>query len=172
MDMGCICYLANLCVGAAMNLIPLFVEDVILDIYCHFNQRSKREEEYKAFLEFQDIDPLKIIKHFQDDASRNGLLHDQVKRLLRIFMKRFAKTSVIVAHTDVTLVPYNVGANFLPDNKLVVGLPCRGFPADHQDEVGVETEKKLYRTALFLRWLTSFNSQTPPYRTVPLSTLR
>ncbi|CAG2237094.1 unnamed protein product [Mytilus edulis] len=107
-----------------------------------------------------------------DDASKIGLLHDQVKRLLRIFMKRFVKTSVIVAHTDVTLVPYNVGANFLPDNKLVVGLPCRGYLADHQDEVVVETEKKLYRTALFLRWLTSFNSQTPPYRTVPLSTLR
>ncbi|XP_076086080.1 uncharacterized protein LOC143056803 [Mytilus galloprovincialis] len=66
---------------------------------------------------------------------------------MRIFLKRFVKTSVIVAHTDVTQVPYDVGDHFLPDDKLVVGLPCRGYIADHQDEIGVETEKKSYRTA-------------------------
>ncbi|XP_063402153.1 uncharacterized protein LOC134686414 [Mytilus trossulus] len=81
------------------------------------------------------------------DASKIGLLHEQIKRLLGIFLKRFVKTSVIVAHTDVTQVPFDVVYHFLPDDKLVVGLPCRGYIADHQDEIGVETEKKLYRTA-------------------------
>jgi len=38
---------------------------------------------------------------FQADASKIGILHDQVRRLLRIFFKRFVKTSIIVANKDV-----------------------------------------------------------------------
>ena len=59
MDIGCICHLANLCCAAAVKTIPLPVEELILDIYWHFKHSSKRKEEYKEFLEFMDVDPLK-----------------------------------------------------------------------------------------------------------------
>lgn len=63
MNMGCICHQANICCGAAVKTLPMSPEDLIIDIYSHFKHSSKRKEEYKEFLKFQDVDPLKILKH-------------------------------------------------------------------------------------------------------------
>lgn len=38
-DLGCICHLTNLVVGAAMKAFPFRVEDLLVDIYCHFSNR-------------------------------------------------------------------------------------------------------------------------------------
>uniref|UniRef100_H3A7F3 HAT C-terminal dimerisation domain-containing protein n=1 Tax=Latimeria chalumnae TaxID=7897 RepID=H3A7F3_LATCH len=62
-DMGCICHLANLTVGAALKTFLLPVEDLLVDIYHNFHHSAKRKEEYKEFQKFTNIDPLKILKH-------------------------------------------------------------------------------------------------------------
>lgn len=79
MNMGCICHLANICCGAAVKTLPMSPEDLIIDIYSHFKHSSKRKEEYKEFLEFQDVDPLKILKHV---STRWLSLHKCVTRTI------------------------------------------------------------------------------------------
>jgi len=39
------------------------VEELLNDVYFHFNHSAKRKEEYREFLEFCDVAPLKILKH-------------------------------------------------------------------------------------------------------------
>lgn len=39
------------------------VEELLIDVYFHFNHSAKRKEEYREFLEFCDVAPLKILKH-------------------------------------------------------------------------------------------------------------
>lgn len=62
-SLGCVCHLANLCAKAGIELIPLPVEDLLIDVYFHFHHSAKRKEEYKEFLDFTNTDPLKILKH-------------------------------------------------------------------------------------------------------------
>ena len=77
--MGCICHLANLCVAAAVKSLPVNVDDMLVNIYYHFQKSSKRKEEYKEYEEFTDTEPLKILKH----ASTRWLsLERCVKRTL------------------------------------------------------------------------------------------
>lgn len=38
-DVGCICHLANLAVGAALKLSPINLNDLLCDISTHFNMR-------------------------------------------------------------------------------------------------------------------------------------
>ena len=39
------------------------VKQLLIDVYFHFNHSAKRKEEYREFLEFYDVPPLKILKH-------------------------------------------------------------------------------------------------------------
>ena len=43
--------------------LPLPVEELLIDVYFHFNHSAKRKEEYREFLEFCDVAPLKILKY-------------------------------------------------------------------------------------------------------------
>ena len=63
LDIGCISHLANLCCVAAVKQLPLPVEELLIDVYFHFSHGAKRKEEYREFLEFCDVAPLKILKH-------------------------------------------------------------------------------------------------------------
>lgn len=63
MNMGCICYLVNICCGVVVKILLMSLEDLIIDIYSYFKYSLKRKEEYKEFLEFQDVDFLKILKY-------------------------------------------------------------------------------------------------------------
>lgn len=38
-DVGCVCHLANLAVGAALKALPINVDELLSDIYNHFNTR-------------------------------------------------------------------------------------------------------------------------------------
>ena len=38
-DLGCICHLANLAVGVGIKQFPLPIEDLLVDVYCHFDRR-------------------------------------------------------------------------------------------------------------------------------------
>ncbi|XP_062610502.1 uncharacterized protein LOC134272272 [Saccostrea cucullata] len=62
-DFGCVCHLANLCTVAGVKALALPVEDLLVEVYFHFYHSSNRKEKYKEFMEFTDIEPLKILKH-------------------------------------------------------------------------------------------------------------
>lgn len=49
-DVGCICHLANLCCKAAFKNFPLCVDDLLVDIYFHFDKRyvSKHYRNFKS----------------------------------------------------------------------------------------------------------------------------
>ena len=38
-NMGCICHIVNLCVGAALRNLALHVDDFLIDIFYFFNSR-------------------------------------------------------------------------------------------------------------------------------------
>ena len=38
-DLGCVCHLANLCAVAGIKALEMPVEDLLIDIYYHFNHR-------------------------------------------------------------------------------------------------------------------------------------
>uniref|UniRef100_H2ZUA5 HAT C-terminal dimerisation domain-containing protein n=1 Tax=Latimeria chalumnae TaxID=7897 RepID=H2ZUA5_LATCH len=70
MDMGCICHLVNLAVGAAMKMFPLGpplfllpVEDLLVDIQYTTTSTTVPKKKKKEFQEFTNVDPLKILKH-------------------------------------------------------------------------------------------------------------
>jgi len=61
LDIGCICHLASLSCVCAVKQLPMLVEELMINVYFHFNHSAK--EEYREFLEFCDVAPLKILKH-------------------------------------------------------------------------------------------------------------
>ena len=63
LDIGCICHLANLCCVYSVKQLPMPVEELLIDVYFHFNHSTKRKEQYREFLEFCDVARLKILKH-------------------------------------------------------------------------------------------------------------
>lgn len=38
-DVGCVCHLANLAVGAALKTLPMSADDLLADIFNHFSMR-------------------------------------------------------------------------------------------------------------------------------------
>lgn len=57
---GCVCHLANLCLLAGVQTLPIDVDDFFVDLYYYFDKSAKRKEE---FHEFTGVKELKIIKH-------------------------------------------------------------------------------------------------------------
>ena len=80
LDIGCICHLANLCCVHGVKQLPLPVEELLIDVFFHFNHSAKRKEIYREFLEFCDVAPLKILKHA---TTRWLSLQRCVKRFLQ-----------------------------------------------------------------------------------------
>jgi len=39
MDIGCICHLANLCCQAGVKMIPVAIDEMLVDVYYHFHHR-------------------------------------------------------------------------------------------------------------------------------------
>ena len=70
---------------------------------------------------------------------------EQIKRLLRKFLGKFVKTSVISKNADVTKVPYDEHNNQLPDDLLAVGMKNREFLADFEDDIAIQTQTKFFR---------------------------
>ncbi|WAR00683.1 METL6-like protein [Mya arenaria] len=63
MDIGCICHLANICIVKAVKLLQLLVEDLLVDVYYHFQKSMKCKKILRSFQEFMDTEPSKILKH-------------------------------------------------------------------------------------------------------------
>ena len=63
-SMGCVCHLAALCAAAALKKLPVSIDNLLIDIYYHFNNSSKRCEEFSVILQnFDGIAPVRVLKH-------------------------------------------------------------------------------------------------------------
>ena len=51
-DVNCICHLVNLCIKSAVKILPLKVDDLLVDIYCHFRNSLKRIVSLQEFAMF------------------------------------------------------------------------------------------------------------------------
>ena len=60
---GCVCHLANLCLLAGVENLPVDVDDFFVDLYYYFDNSTKRKEEFNEFQVFTGVKELKIIKH-------------------------------------------------------------------------------------------------------------
>ena len=95
LDIGCICHLANLCCQQGVKQLPLPVDELLIDVYYHFAHSAKRKEQYREFLAFCDVEPLKILKH----ASTRWL---SLERCVNRFLQQWpALLSYFQSHDDV-----------------------------------------------------------------------
>lgn len=60
---GCVCHLANLCLLAGVQTLPVDVDDFFVDLYYYFDKSAKRKEEFHEFQVFTGVKEVKIIKH-------------------------------------------------------------------------------------------------------------
>jgi len=60
---GCACHLAHLCAKKAANQLSVDVEELVIDLYYHFDKSSKRKEILKGYQEFCNVETRKILKH-------------------------------------------------------------------------------------------------------------
>ena len=79
-SMGCVCHLAALCAAAGLKKLPLSIDDLLIDVYYHFKNSSKRCEEFSIILqEFDGTAPVRVLKHC---STRWLSLERAIKRLL------------------------------------------------------------------------------------------
>ena len=62
-DVGCPCHLAHLCAGKGAKELSVNVEDFVIDIYYHFRRSVKRKAQLRDFMEFNNNEVRKVIKH-------------------------------------------------------------------------------------------------------------
>ena len=86
-SMGCVCHLAALCAAAGLKKLPLSIDDLLIDVYYHFKNSSKRCEEFSIILqEFDGIAPVWVLKHC---STRWLSLERAIKRLLILWPAHF-----------------------------------------------------------------------------------
>ena len=62
-DEHCICHLVSLCVKSAVKVLPLKIDDLLVDIYYHFRNSVNQIVSLKEFAEFCCVDFKNILKH-------------------------------------------------------------------------------------------------------------
>ena len=63
-DAGCICHLADLTVKAGMEVLPVDIDQLFIDIYYHFHHSSKRKQEFTdLWISLFTSEPGVILKH-------------------------------------------------------------------------------------------------------------
>lgn len=60
---GCACHLAHLCAKKAAKELSVYVEQMVIDLFYHFDKSLKRKEILKEYREFCDVETCKILKH-------------------------------------------------------------------------------------------------------------
>ena len=85
---------------------------------------------------------------FKADATKVGLLYDHMIKLLRKFLLKFVKSSVIAQHKLVTEVPYQDRVNQHDDDHLAIGPENRTFLSDNGDDIEPYTTSKFFRYIL------------------------
>lgn len=77
---SCSCHLAHLCAKKAAKELSMDVEQLVINLYYHFDKSSKRKELLKEYQEFCNVETRKILKH---SSTRWLLLMKCVDRILR-----------------------------------------------------------------------------------------
>ena len=62
-DVGCPCHLAHICVGKGARQFSVYIEGFVIDIFCHFQQSAKCKSQLREFMEFNNNEIRKVIKH-------------------------------------------------------------------------------------------------------------
>lgn len=94
-DIHCICHLVDLCVKAAVKTLPLKVDDLIVDVYYHFHNSTKRITTLKEYADFCAVDFKSILKHCQ---TRWLSLTRSIKRMLDMWEPLI---SYLTSHPDI-----------------------------------------------------------------------
>ena len=77
---GCACHLAHLCAKKAANQLSVNMEQLVIDLYYHFDKSSKRKEIFQSYQVFCDVETRKILKH---SSTRWMSLMKCIDRVLR-----------------------------------------------------------------------------------------
>lgn len=77
---SCACHLAHLCAKKAAKELSMDVEQLVINLYYHFDKSSKRKELLKEYQEFCNVETRKILKH---SSTRWLSLMKCVDRILR-----------------------------------------------------------------------------------------
>ena len=94
-DFGCICHLENLAIKAALKVLPVNIDNLMVDINTHFYLSIKRKEEFKSFCEFVNVGYKKILSHVE---TRWLSLLRVIARVLELWP---ALVSYFTSHPDV-----------------------------------------------------------------------
>ena len=87
-SLGCVCHLAALCAAAGLKVLPLSIDDLLIDIFYHFKHSSKRCAEFAMVLkDFAGIAPVRVLKHC---STRWLSLERALSRLLLLWPALFA----------------------------------------------------------------------------------
>ena len=62
-DVGCPCHLCHLCAQKGAKALSVKVENVIIDLYYHFEKSVKRKAELREYMEFTEVEVRKVLKH-------------------------------------------------------------------------------------------------------------
>ena len=62
-DLHCICHVVNLCVKTAIIILPLKVNELLVDINYHFHHSVKRVTALKEYADFCCVEFKKVLKH-------------------------------------------------------------------------------------------------------------
>ena len=97
-SLGCVCHLAALCAAVALKVLPLSIDQLLIDIYYHFKHSSKRCEEFSIVLkDFDSIAPARVLKHC---STRWLSLERAVNRLLQLWPALYAYFNRETDHSD------------------------------------------------------------------------
>ena len=106
LDIGSIFNMANLCYVHGVTQLLLPVEELLIDVFFHFNNSAKRKEEYREFLEFCDEGLFQFNTIFQTDATQIAILLPEMNHLFCVFMAKFVTMRAIKCAEDLTTVPF------------------------------------------------------------------
>ena len=62
-DVGCPCHLTRFYAGKGAKEVSVSVEDFVIDIYYHFRRSTKRKNQLRHFMNFNNNEVRKIISH-------------------------------------------------------------------------------------------------------------
>nr|XP_042899683.1 uncharacterized protein LOC122269650 [Parasteatoda tepidariorum] len=62
-SVGCACHLLNLAAEKGSSVLPLNIDELLVDIYFYFKRSSKRIEKLREFQRLHDTEAKKLLKH-------------------------------------------------------------------------------------------------------------
>ena len=85
-DVVCPCHLAHLCAGKGAKDLAVNIEDFVIDIYYNFRQSAKCKAQLREFMEFNNNEVRKVIKHLSTKwLSLGKCLERTLERTMELF---------------------------------------------------------------------------------------